>query len=132
MQGEAILFENKQNIRFAISVSHPKRGGRCTIIPSGNRKPKAEKTLIASLRKAHQLVRTQRSLPLVEKAPSSPRESKLLRMAFLASDIQSDIMKGLQPPSLNLQRLKQLDIPLAWEAQRKVLGWMENNTPCSS
>ena len=48
--GETTLFENKQTIRFAIAIRLPKRGGQCTITPSVGRKPKIDKTLIASLR----------------------------------------------------------------------------------
>ena len=130
--GETALFENKQVTRFAIAISLPKRGGRFTIVPSQTRKPRIDKTLVASLRKAHQMLKTQNGMPLVEQAPASPHASKILRMAFLAPDIQSDIMKGLQPPSLNLQRLKQMHIPLCWDAQRKALGWIETAAPCSS
>ena len=130
--GETILFENKQVTRFAIAISLPKRGGQCTIVPSQTRKPRVDKTLVASLRKAHQMLKTKNGMPLVEQAPASPHESKILRMAFLAPGIQSDIMKGLQPPSLNLQKLKQIHIPLCWNEQRAALGWMENAAPCSS
>jgi hypothetical protein len=33
-------------------------------------------------------------------------------------------MTGHQPASLNLERLRQLDIPLCWKRQRQVLGWI--------
>ncbi|MEP3050834.1 MAG: recombinase family protein [Erythrobacter sp.] len=130
--GETILFENKKVTRFAVAISLPKRGGQSTILPSQTRKPRIDKTLVASLRKAHQMLKTKNGMPLVEQAPASPHEGKILRMAFLAPDIQSDIMKGLQPHSLNLQKLKQMHIPLCWDAQRKALGWIEMAAPCSS
>ncbi|MEP1422574.1 MAG: recombinase family protein [Erythrobacter sp.] len=127
--GETIVFENKQVTRFAIAISLPKRGGQRTIVPSQIRKPRIDKTLVASLRKAHQMLKMQKGLPLVKRAPASLHESKILRMAFLAPDIQRDIMKGLQPPSLNLQRLKQVHVPLCWDEQRSALGWVETAAP---
>ena len=53
----------------------------------------------------------------------SPYDRSILRLAFLAPDIQRDILAGLQPPDLNLERLGNLAIPLAWSEQRVALGW---------
>ena len=34
-----------------------------------------------------------------------------------------DILAGHQPPTLTLEKLRHIDIPLCWGEQRKVLGW---------
>jgi len=60
---------------------------------------------------------------LVEAAALSPYDRKILRLAFLAPDIQRDILAGLQPRGLNLERLQKTTIPLTWSGQRKALGW---------
>jgi len=52
-----------------------------------------------------------------------------MRLAFLSPDIQRDIMRGLQPPKLNLKKLLHLDIPADWNAQKGALGWVESATP---
>jgi DNA invertase Pin-like site-specific DNA recombinase len=130
--GETILFENKQMMRFAIAISLPRRGGRCTIVPSKARKPRLDKTLIGALRKAHKMIQTERGLPVIHAAPTSPYDRKIQRLAFLSPDIQRDIMKGLQPPTLNLKKLIQLTVPLEWSAQKEALGWVQNPAPCST
>ena len=49
----------------------------------------------------------------------------LLRVASLAPDIVSAILDGCQPASLNRQKLARMsDLPIAWSAQRKVLGFL--------
>ena len=81
-------------------------------------------TLINALRKAHRLVRRDRSgLPAVDAAPVSPYRSKLQRLAFLSPDLQRDILAGRQPPTLNLEQLMKMQIPLDWNEQRTALGW---------
>jgi hypothetical protein len=47
----------------------------------------------------------------------------VLRLAFLAPDLQRDILAGRQPPELNLERLRKMAIPLDWNRQREALGW---------
>ena len=54
-------------------------------------------------------------------APKSPYERRLLRLAFLAPDIQQAILAGGQPRSLNLEQLIHSDLPLAWSRQREML-----------
>jgi hypothetical protein len=46
-----------------------------------------------------------------------------LRLAFLAPVLQRDILAGRQPPMLSLEKLKSIDIPLAWNEQKAALGW---------
>ena len=88
--------------------------------------------MIGALRKAHKMIQTERGLPVIHAAPTLPYDRKIQRLAFLSPDIQRDIMKGLQPPTLNLKKLLQLSIRLDWSAQKEALGWMENPAPCSS
>lgn len=62
-------------------------------------------------------------MPIIDAAPVSPYDRSILRPAFLAPDIQRDILAGLQPLGLNLETLRKLVIPLAWQEQREVLCW---------
>ncbi len=45
------------------------------------------------------------------------------RLAFLAPDIQRDIMTGRQPANCTLELFKKIELPLDWSEQRRVLGW---------
>jgi hypothetical protein len=69
------------------------------------------------------MLRRERGMPLIDASPVSPYDRKLLRLAFLAPDLQRDILAGRQPASLNLERFIKLEIPLSWKEQRRVLGW---------
>jgi hypothetical protein len=128
---ETILFCNTKSIRIQIPIILPLRGGKTLIIESQNRKPRLDKALIGALRKAHRKVRTERGFPVIHASSTSSYDRKIQRLAFLSPDIQSDIMNGLQPASLNLQKLMALAIPLDWNAQAQMLGWAEKKPSCS-
>jgi len=51
--------------------------------------------------------------------------SRIIRLAFLAPDIVEQIVKGCQPPELTAESLlkDRARLPLAWEAQHRVLGF---------
>jgi site-specific DNA recombinase len=54
----------------------------------------------------------------------SPRYiARHLELAFLAPRIVEAILDGQQPPTLSLQMLKQLELPLCWQEQEKLLGF---------
>ena len=87
--------------------------------------------LSRGLGQAHQLVAAMKAAPgmsLDELARArGTRDSyvrRLLRLAFLAPDIQNAILDGRQPIGINLQALMQIDIPLGWDEQRRTLGFL--------
>ncbi|MBC2779179.1 recombinase family protein [Parasphingopyxis marina] len=114
-----------------LPVALPLRGGRRLVLASGKRTARPDPVLIAALRKAHAMLDCERGMPVIQAAPKSPYDCAILRLAFLSPDIQRDIMRGLQPPTLNLETLRHMIIPLAWGEQRKALVWDPANTPCS-
>ena len=65
----------------------------------------------------------ERGMPLVESAPSSPYDSRIQRLAFLAPEIQRAIVEGTQPPGLNLERLIKCQLPISWTDQRALFGF---------
>ena len=113
-----------QHCVVTIPISLPLRGGRRSITAG---KPDAvdhDGTLIAALRKAHAMVeRDERSQPIIATAPTSPYARRLLRLAFLAPDIQQAILAGRQPRGLNLEQMIHQDLPIAWSKQREMLGF---------
>ncbi|MEQ1752527.1 MAG: recombinase family protein [Micropepsaceae bacterium] len=50
------------------------------------------------------------------------RVRELLRLAFLAPDIQKAILQGRQPANLSLEKLSLIGPPANWAQQRKILG----------
>ena len=123
-EGERIIHSSAKLCRVHTPVAFPLRGGQRLIISAGKPDIRPDPTLIAALRRAHSLLeRDRKGMPLIETSPSSPYIRKLLRLAFLAPDIQRGILEGRQPSALNLQQLVKMDIPLCWTAQRQALNW---------
>jgi site-specific DNA recombinase len=119
---EAIIHSSSVSCRIAVSLSLQLRGGKRLIV-AGTRTSHPDRVLIAGLRKAHAMTSRSRGLPIVATAPASRYERELLRLAFLAPDLQRDILAGHQPPTLTLEKLRHIDIPLCWRRQHEVLGW---------
>lgn len=46
--------------------------------------------------------------------------ARLIRIAFLAPDLKRAILDGVQPQGLSLQAVMTRDVPLAWDAQRRL------------
>jgi len=60
--------------------------------------------------------------PLVDHY-SRQHQTRLARLSYLAPDIVGAIIDGRQPPELNGRRLLRIaDLPLDWNAQRRLLG----------
>ena len=49
--------------------------------------------------------------------------SKVLRLAGLAPDIVTAILEGKEPDGLTIKKLFEVDWPVDWEAQRRMLGF---------
>tara|TARA_R110000868_G_scaffold385769_1_gene653772 strand:+ start:330 stop:554 length:225 start_codon:yes stop_codon:yes gene_type:complete len=49
--------------------------------------------------------------------------ARMLRLAFLAPDIQQAILTGQHPQSLRLRALLEAELPANWSGQRQVLGF---------
>jgi DNA invertase Pin-like site-specific DNA recombinase len=119
---QRIIHSLRESCRIEVPVALPLRGGKRLII-TGTRTANPDPTLIAALRKAHRMVLAKRGQPFLETAPASRYDRELLRLAFLAPDLQRDILAGHQPPMLTLEALRHIDIPLCWKQQRRALGW---------
>ncbi len=50
------------------------------------------------------------------------RARRMLRLAFLAPDLQRAILEGRQPREITLARLIDSEIPLLWSEQRRLLA----------
>jgi hypothetical protein len=48
--------------------------------------------------------------------------AKLLSLAYLAPDLTDEILNGTQPPHLMLKNIRELEIPLDWQAQRRLFA----------
>ena len=55
--------------------------------------------------------------PVIEAIPASPYHRRLLRLAYLAPDLQRAILAGRQPRGLTLRHLLDQRPPLLWSEQ---------------
>ncbi len=125
-----------EELRIVVHARAKVRGGRSWLVGLGGQSPvsttRPDPSLIKALRRAHGLVRTW-ALPVDDRppAPASPGTltdpylRKVLRLAFLAPDIQRAILDGRQPAGLTLNALLLNPLPYEWEAQRRLLGFSQ-------
>ena len=53
---------------------------------------------------------------------SKNRLQQMIHLAFLAPDIVADIVAGKQPLGLTSEWLKGRDLPVSWDAQRRLIA----------
>ncbi|MFM5893516.1 MAG: recombinase family protein [Novosphingobium sp.] len=125
IDGDEQIAQRGDQCVITIPISLPPRGGRQSIMAGQPDAADHDTTLITALRKAHAMLdRDERGHPIVTAAPTSPYERRVMRLAFLAPDIQQAILAGSQPRSLNLEQLIHQDLPIAWSRQRELLGFL--------
>jgi hypothetical protein len=118
--------------RLIVQVRPILRGGRTNLtLPDGHRAvggPRIDATLVKALQTAHRHLRECDATPTSKlaalKAPGTGYDSyvrKIVRLAFLAPDIQQAILEGRQPEGLTLAELMQIEIALSWARQREIL-----------
>lgn len=101
------------------------RSGRVWITGGGAPRRQPDPALIKGLRTAHAMLRRDgKGLPVLDAAPSTPYRRRLVRLAFLAPELQRQILEGRQPPGLTRSRLIAADIPLDWSAQAEMFQGM--------
>ncbi len=106
------------------------RGGRTEVIGATAEPRTADPVLIAALRAAHRLIgRDPRGGPVLDAAPGTSHRRRLIRLAFLAPDLQQAILAGTQPRGLNLAALMEGEMPLSWAAQRQMFAAF---VPCTA
>ena len=105
-------------LRLIVPVRMRRRGGRSWILGSTSPGSQRDPVLIKALRAAHAMLGADHAgLPVLKAAPSSSYPRRLVRLAFLAPDLQRAILAGRQPPGLTLAQLMRTPIPSLWSEQ---------------
>lgn len=110
-------------LRLTLPWQMQTRGGRTNILAGDKNTPQPDASLIRALRNAHAMLDQDSSNgPALQTAPTSPWKRNLVRLAFLAPDIQRALLDGRQPDPLTLALLMKNEIPLLWSDQRRKFG----------
>jgi len=109
-------------LRLTLPIRLRLRGGRSWIVGGAGTAPRRDPVLIEALRAAHGMLETDATgMPTLDAAPSSPYRWRLIRLAFLAPDLQRAILAGQQPPGLTLEFLMRRPIPVLWSEQADMI-----------
>ena len=126
--GEQALIEpgKERSIRVTTPLRMSFRGGRTWLMDQAGQaagEVQPNTTLIAALKQAHKIMDregltiTLRGAPSAIRAPASPYQRKLCRLALLAPEIQRTILDGRAPASLTLQDIVREAPPILWADQ---------------
>ena len=109
-------------LRLTLPIRMRLRGGRSWILGSTSPATCRDPVLIKALRAAHAMLEADAAgFPTLHAAPASPYLRRLVRLAFLAPELQRAILAGRQPPGLTLERLMQTPMPMLWAEQATML-----------
>ncbi len=108
-------------LRLSLPIRLRLRGGRVWIERAGRQdgaSTRRDPVLINALRAAHAMLgETRDGLPELKASPVKPYDRKILRLAFLAPELQAAILDGRQAPELTIERLTQASPELLWDDQ---------------
>jgi hypothetical protein len=108
-------------LRIELPLRIRSRRGRTNIQLASEPETSFDEVLIGALRRAHAFVELDRQrLPILRKAPATLYERRLVRLAFLAPDLQEAILEGRQPAHLKLEQFIERPLPIDWEEQRLI------------
>lgn len=107
-----------ESLRVTLPVCMRFRGGRTRIIGGARPDIRRDPALIKALRAAHAMLGTDaKGHPVLNAAPVTSYRRRLVRLAFLAPDLQRAILAGEQPPGLTLESLIHTPVPALWSDQ---------------
>ena len=115
-------------IRLPLLERKPHKEARLRIDPEGISPGQVDASLVRLLREAFQVRELVTNSPELAIAEIAKREgrcrkqmTKLLRLSWISPRIVETILEGRQPASLTRNRLLNLELPIEWDAQERLL-----------
>ena len=119
--------EDAARLRIAVPIRVQLRGGRTWVIRGAAPTARRDPVLIKALRRAHAMLSAgQDRRRVLLASPPSPYLRQMVKLAFLAPDLQRDILAGRQPFGLTLEQLIHSNLPDCWAKQRRG-SWVGNS-----
>ena len=110
-------------LRLTLPWRMQTRGGRAEIVAGDQNVSQPDPSLIRALRAAHAMIEhSSKNGPILQASPTTPWRRQLVRLAFLAPDIQRAILEGRHPHTLTLAVLMKGEVPLLWADQHRRFG----------
>ncbi|WP_397403249.1 hypothetical protein [Phenylobacterium sp.] len=131
-EGEQAVTEQgvAAGLRLVLPQRLKLRGGR-TVISGAADEPRGRINpgIVQVLKRAHAELLELKASSLTRPAdmteavaPATQHDRQVCKLAFLAPELQREILTGIQPPGLTLRRMLKSQMPLAWADQK---AWME-------
>ncbi|MDO9588328.1 MAG: hypothetical protein Q7J13_10385 [Brevundimonas sp.] len=99
------------------------RGGRAWLSGEAPKRNRMSQPLVKAVKWAHELLDANADANhVLQQAPPTVHERGLIRLAWLAPDLQMAMLEGRQKPGLCLEDLRFARIPLCWDDQRRMLA----------
>ena len=99
------------------------RGGRAWLNGEAPKRSRLSPPLAKAVKRAHELLDTHSDANgVLQQAPPTVHERGLIRLAWLAPDLQLALLEGRQKPGICLEDLRRASIPLCWDDQRRMFG----------
>ena len=117
-----------------IPMQMKRRGIEMRLIIGCTGTARVDQTLLKTIIRAHKWFNDLVSGRVHNMAEIASREgvdksyvSRVMNLAFLATDITESIILGRQPADLSVEKLtKRIDLPLDWMQQRQLLGFVRS------
>jgi DNA invertase Pin-like site-specific DNA recombinase len=142
LDGERAWLDDERRLCIASPTRPVFHGGRRGLVtPTGATTPRScrpDQVLVSALRKAHALVRASQISPFQKRSEvhavptGSAYDRKLMRLAFLAPDVQTAILTGGQPQGLFLKTLLGEPFPACWSDQGRRFLVGGGSSSCST
>ncbi len=99
------------------------RDGRAWLSGEAPKRARADRALIKALRRSHDLLAEHSDEDgVMQQSPPTVHERNLVRLAWLAPDLQGAILDGRQKQDLCLEDFRHAVVPLCWDDQRTLYG----------
>ncbi|WP_347309958.1 recombinase family protein [Defluviimonas sp. SAOS-178_SWC] len=114
---------DRRSLRLRLPLNLGARRGAPRIIRGASDATSPDPILIRALRTAHAMLGREASGAVtLEAAPDTPYRRRLIRLAFLAPDLQRAILEGRQSHHLTLAAVMAGAFPASWSEQRRRFG----------